>query len=88
MISELHPFQSRDNVVNPATIPAKDFDPTPTDEEELVAVLDEDIYCENEKETNSTVKDESHPLFKTVKNVQLDTMETYEQVKSHLFTIV
>ena len=49
MISEL----------NPATIPAKDFDPTPTDEEELVAVLDEDIYCENETETNSTVKDES-----------------------------
>ena len=59
MISELHPFQSRDNVVNPATNPAKDFDPTPTDEEELVAVLDEDIYCKNETETNSTVNDES-----------------------------
>ena len=71
----------------PATNPAKDIDPTPSDEEEFVAVLDEDIYYENETETNSTVNDESHPLFKTVKNVQLDTMETYEQVKSYLFPI-
>ena len=71
-----------------ATNPAKDIDPTPSDEEEFVAVLDEDIYCENETETNSTVNDESRPLFKTVENVQLDTMETYEQVKSYFFTII
>ena len=72
----------------PATNPAKDIDPTPSDEEEFVAVLDEDIYYENETETNSTVNNEPHPLFKTVKNVQLDTMETYEQVKSYFFTII
>ena len=72
----------------PATNPAKDIDPTPSDEEEFVAVLDEDIYYENETETNSTVNNEPHPLFKTVENVQLDTMETYEQVKSYFFTIV
>ena len=71
-----------------ATNPAKDIDPTPSDEEEFVAVLDEDIYYENETETNSTVNNEPHPLFKTVENVQLDTMETYEQVKSYFFTIV
>ena len=72
----------------PATNPAKDIDPTPSDEEEFVAILDEDIYYENETETNSTVNNEPHPLFKTVANVQLDTMETYEQVKSYFFTIV
>ena len=72
----------------PATNPAKDIDPTPSDEEEFVAVLDEDIYYENETETNSTVNNEPHPLFKTVENVQLDTMETYEQVKSYFFTII
>ena len=72
----------------PATNPAKDIDPTPSGEEEFVAVLDEDIYCNNETETNGTVNDESHPLFKTVENVQLDTMETYEQVKSYFFMIV
>ena len=72
----------------PATNPAKDIDPTPSNEEEFVAVLDEDIYYENETETNSTVNNEPHPLFKTVENVQLDTMETYEQVKSYFFTIV
>ena len=71
----------------PATNPAKDIDPTPSDEEEFVAVLDEDIYYENETETNSTVNNEPHPLFKTVENVQLDTMETYKQVKSYFFTI-
>ena len=70
--------------MNPARIPAKHFDPTPTDEEELVAILDKVIYCENE---TGTVNDESHPLFKTVESVQLDTMETYEQVKSYLFPI-
>ena len=59
-----------------ATNPAKDIDPTPSDEEEFVAVLDKDIYNENETETNSTVNNEPHPLFKTVTNVQLDTMET------------
>ena len=68
-------------------IPAKDIDPTPTDEEELVAVLDKDIYCSNETETNGTVNDESRPLFRTVENVQLDTMETYVQVRSYLFPI-
>ena len=51
------------------------------EEEEFVAVLDKDIYCSNETETNGTVNDESRPLFRTVENVQLDTMETYEQVK-------
>ena len=71
-----------------ATNPANDIDPTPSDEEEFVAVLDEDIYYENETETNSTVNNEPHPLFKTVENVQLDTMETYEQVKSYFFMIV
>ena len=69
--------------------PAKDIDSTPSDEEEkFVAVLDEDIYCENETETNSTVNDESHPLLKKVKNVQVDTMETYKQVKSYLFLML
>merc|ERR1711867_250673 len=53
----------------------------PTEDLEVVAVLDEDIYCSNETETNGTVNDESRPLFRTVENVQLDTMETYEQVK-------
>ena len=72
----------------PATNPAKDIDPTPSNEEEFVAILDEDIYYENETETNSTVNNEPHLLFKTVENVQLDTMETYEQVKSYFFTIV
>merc|ERR1711873_92326 len=61
--------------------PVKDIDSNPTEEEEVVAVLDEDIYCSNETETNSTVNDESRPIFRTVKNVQLDTMKTYEQVK-------
>ncbi len=75
----LHRFYNNDH--------AKDIDPTPTDEEEFVAVLDEDIYCSNETKTNSTVNDESRPLFRTVENVQLDTMETYEQVKSYLFPI-
>ena len=68
--------------------PAKDIYPTPYDEEEFVAILDKDIYSENETETNSTVNNEPHPLFKIVENVQLDTMETYEQVKSYFFTIV
>ena len=67
--------------------PAKDIDPTLSNEEEFVAVLDKDIYYENETETNSTVNNEPHPLFKTVANVQLDKMETYEQVKSYLFPI-
>ena len=46
-----------------------------------------DIYCIDETETNSTVNGESGPLFRTVENVQLDTMETYVQVKSYLFPI-
>ena len=46
-----------------------------------------DIYCIDETETNGTVNDESGPLFRTVENVQLDTMETYVQVKSYLFPI-
>ena len=40
-----------------------------------------DIYCIDETETDGTVNGESGPLFRTVKNVQLDTMKTYEQVK-------
>ena len=49
--------------------PAKDIDPTPSDEEELVAIIDEDIYCENELKTNSNVNNDPPPLFKTVANV-------------------
>ena len=67
--------------------PSTDIDPTPSDEEELVAVIDEDIYYENELETNSTVNNDPPPLFKTVANVQLDTMETYMQVKLYLSMI-
>ena len=67
--------------------PEPDFDPTPSHEEELVAVIDEDIYYENELETNSTVNNDPPPLFKTVANVQLDTMETYMQVKLYLSMI-
>merc|ERR1711873_243590 len=61
--------------------PAKDIDSNPTEEEEVVAILDEDIYCSNETETNGTVNNESRHLFRTVENVKLDTMKTYEQVK-------
>ena len=39
------------------------------------------MYCIDETDTNSSVNDEPRPLFRTVKNVQLDTMKTYEQVK-------
>ena len=64
-----------------------DNDPTPSDEEELVAIIDEDIYYQNELKTNSNVNNDPLPLFKTVVNVQLDTMETYMQVKLYLSTI-
>ena len=46
-----------------------------------------DIYYIDGTETNSTVNDESGPLFRTVENVQLDTMETYVQVKLYMFLI-
>ena len=39
------------------------------------------MYCIDETDTNSSVNDEPRPLFRTVDNVQLDTMKTYEQVK-------
>ena len=81
MISKLQPFlQFRDNVVILIT-PAKDIDPNPTVEEEFEAVLDEDMYCIDDTDTINSVDDESRPLFRTVENVQLDTMKTYEQVK-------
>ena len=71
----------------PATNPAKDIDPTPSNEEEFVAIIDEDIYCENELKTNINVNNDPPPLLKTVADVLLDTMENYMQVKLYLSTI-
>ena len=59
MISKLQPFlQFRDNVVILTNNPAKDIDLTPTVEEEFEAVLDEDMYCIDETDRNSSVNDE------------------------------
>ena len=68
--------------------PASNNVPTPTDEEDLELVEYEDIYCENKSKTiNNMVNDDPPPPFKTVADVQLDTLETYVQVKFYLFTI-
>ena len=82
MISKLQPFlQFRDKRYDSENTPAKDIDSNLTEEEEFEAVLDEDMYCIDDTDTINSVDDESRPLFRTVKNVQLDTMKTYEQVR-------
>ena len=68
--------------------PASNNVPTPTDEEELELVEYEDIYCENKLKTiEYNVISDPPPAFKTVADVQLDTLETYVQVKLYLSTI-
>ena len=61
--------------------------PTPTNEEDLELVEYEDIYCENKLKTNDNVNNDPPPLFKTVADVQLDTLETYRQVRLYLSII-
>ena len=68
--------------------PASNNVPTPTDEEELELVEYKDIYCENKLKTiDNNVINDPPPPFKTVTDVQLDTLETYVQVMLYLSTI-
>ena len=65
--------------------PASNNVPTPTDEEDLELVEYEDIYCENKSKTiNNMVNDDPPPPFKTVADVQLDTLETLGQLHGGL----
>merc|ERR1712243_283047 len=72
--------QSRDNEVNQAKNPATDNVPT-SSEEVLEAVVDKDIYYKNELKLNDNNFNDSPPPLKTVADIQLDTLETYVQVK-------
>ena len=60
MISKLQPlFQFRDKRYDSEKTPVKDIDPTPTEEEDFKAVLDEDMYCIDDTDTINSVEDES-----------------------------
>ena len=68
--------------------PASNNVPTPTVEEDWELVEYEDIYCENKLKTiDNNVNNDPPPPFKTVADIQLDTLETYVQVMLYLPTI-
>ena len=72
--------------------PSSNNVPTPTDEEDLELVEYEDIYSNSKsKIINNMVNNDPPPPdnspFKTVTDVQLDTLKTYVQVKLYLSTI-
>ena len=72
--------------------PASNNVPNPNDEEDSELVEYEDIYCDSKSKTvNDIGYDDPLPLdnspFKTVADVQLDTLKTYMKVKFYLSTI-
>ena len=79
--------QSWDNEVAQASNPDTDNVPTPPSEEELKAVVDEDIYYKNKLKINDNIFNNPPPLFKTATDIQLETLETYVQVKLYLLPI-
>ena len=79
--------QSRDNEVAQASNPDTDNVPTPPSEEELEAVVDKDVYQKNKLKINDNIFNDPPPLFKTVADIQLNTLETYVQVKLYLLPI-
>ena len=72
--------------------PASNNVPNPNDEEDSELVEYEDNYCDSKSKTFYNIVNDN-PLppdnspFKTVADVQLDTLKTYVQVKFYLSMI-
>ena len=49
----------------------------PPSKEELEAVVDKDIYCKNKLKINDNIFNDPPSPFKTVADIQLDTLEAY-----------